>query len=128
MRSCRLTLLGIILLGAATNIAVTLRRTMIPLEINGVVSTLEIRHEKHPGIDDIYLVTIDGRRYHVDSDLGTQLLPATEVEKSRWSRTMKTSEGPIRLSLSRDAASMLVAMPLLVSVGLLLMRRGFRRL
>lgn len=94
---------------------------MIPLELNGVVSRLEIRHEKHPGIDDIYLVTIGGRRYHVDRTVGPRLLPGAEITKRRWSKLLETSDGTVQLRASRDAYSMLVAMPVVAIVGFLLM-------
>jgi hypothetical protein len=92
----------------------TVARSAIPLAWHGTVTRVEARREKHPGVDDAWFVTVDGRATHVDAALATSLRPGQRVEKDPWNRTLLVDGTPRRLALSRDARRMLLLAPLLV--------------
>ena len=96
------------------NVVVTAHRSLIPVAVDGTVTAIEVRPEKHPGVDDVWLVTIGERRLHVDAEAAKTLTPGSRLAKAAWARTLSVDARPLRLELSRDARAMLVVMPLIV--------------
>ena len=89
----------------------TVARSAIPLRWDGTVTRVEARREKHPGVDDAWFVTVDGRATHVDAALARTLRAGDRVRKDRWSRTLLVNGTPRRLALRRDARAMLLVAP-----------------
>lgn len=104
---------------AALNLIATWHRSLIPLALDGTISAIEVRPEKHPGIDDVWLVTIGNRRLHVDAATGRALSEGAQVAKPAWGRRLTVDGAALPLAPSRDARAMLAVMPLaVVAAGL----------
>lgn len=102
------------------SIAVTISRSLIPHRLEGIVADVEVRHEKHPGVDDVWLIHLEnGRSLHVDATIATQLREDALVRKSAGEATLSVDGERVPLTLSDDAAGMLRVMPLtlLCAVG-----------
>lgn len=78
---------------ALVNLTVTLHRSMIPVSVDGRITDMELRREKHPGVDDVHLLHVDGRRLHVDAAVAEALRPGLRMEKEVFSTTLETSRG-----------------------------------
>jgi len=92
-------------------------RSAIPTELNGTVTTLELRHEKHPGVDDVWMVSIDdGDHRHVDTDVAVHLSEGARVQKDAWDSTLVIDGSAHQVELSKDAHAMLVLAPVLAVV------------
>ena len=120
--SAWLLALGVLLAGA--NVWSTFQRSGIPASLTGRVEHVEVRHEKHAGLDDVHLVRIAGREFHLDPEVALQLRVGDELRKDAWSLELTTPRGPAALGLSRDCIRMLLAMPLLLALAYVLLRRG----
>jgi hypothetical protein len=108
---------------ALGNLSVTFLRSTIPLAVRGTVRALETRTESHPGVDDVHLVTIGGRRLHIDAAVASHLQIGDSVQKRAWSRTLHTSRGAVRLNPSAEVWGMAITMPLIAALALLLLPR-----
>jgi len=107
------------------NLSETLKRSTIPLALDGAVTYKELRREKRAGVDDAHLVWVDGRMREVDPALFDRLRVGDRVSKRAWERTLQTPRGPVPLNPSRDFWGMAATMPLLAAAGgWLLLRRG----
>jgi hypothetical protein len=115
-------LLGLLALLAVGNLWATFHRSGIPVGLAGRVERIEVRREKHPGLDDVHLVTVAGQVIHLDAEVAALLQVGDEVRKSGWSASLTTPSGTFRLTPSRDFWRMLRAMPLLFGGALLLLR------
>jgi hypothetical protein len=100
----------LLLLGAALvagNLWYTAARSTIPLAVDGRIASREIRHEKHPGSDDVCLLTLDdGRVLHVDAEVYAALGDGQSVQKRAWERTLVHDGQPLPLNWSADARGM----------------------
>jgi len=106
------------------NLGHTLRRSTLPLRLEGTVTALEVRREKKPGIDDVHLLWLGRRVIEVDPAVTAQLRPGERISKRAWDREIQTPRGPVRLKPSRDFWGMAVVMPALAALtGWLLERR-----
>jgi hypothetical protein len=96
-------------------------RSIIPAELDGTVTAIELRHEKHPGVDDVWMVSVDeGRLHHVDRDVAALLAEGDDLRKKAWDTTLVVDGKPHELSLSDDARAMLGLGPVLaVLIGAL---------
>ena len=103
----------------------TISRSLIPRELVATVERIEVRHEKHPGIDDVWLVHFDGDAVHVDAAVAQQLAEGLAVRKGAWATTLLSGSEAIPLGLSREARGMLWVMPLTVLSAVAALR--FRR-
>ena len=108
------------------NIGATVHRSLIPVELRGRITSVEVRHEKHPGVDDVWLIGVGQRRLHTDAATAKQLTEGTTVAKKAWSRTLTAHGRPLPLRLSRDAVGMLWVMPLAVAAAAAAMLGGRR--
>lgn len=124
-RGAALILAAVALLLAAGNAYETLRRSMLPLALDGRVESEEVRREKHPGIDDVHLLAIDGETVHVDEPVAGLVTEGDELRKEAWSSTLIIDGTGHDLKLSSDATGMFVVMPLvLVVLPALVLTRG----
>ena len=114
MRSPSSWLLAVAVVLAAGNLWATFRRSGIPLALDGRVERIDVRQEKHPGVDDVPIVTIAGREIHLDPKVAAQIRKGDTLSKAAWSAELATPRGTVQLSTSRDFRRMLIAMPLLV--------------
>ena len=109
-----MTALGVVL--AVGNVAATFWRSAIPMAFEGHVSEIEVRREKHPGLDDVHLVHVDGSVRHLDAEIALQLAPGDRVSTAAWRSELRTPRGTLALGLSKDAQRMALAMPLLLAL------------
>jgi hypothetical protein len=116
-----------ILLGVG-NLAVTLLRSTIPIAVEGTITRIDIRPEAHPGVDDVNLLSVDGRTIVVDTAVIRDLRVGDEIRKDAWSTTLETPRGPKHLDPSDDLWGMVVVMPLIASLCAAMMWRPRRRL
>lgn len=89
-------------------------RSTIPLALNGTVTEIEVRPEKHPGVDDVWIVWIEGEPYHLDVAVASKLGVGDRVAKGRWERYLTVNGTDRRVSLSDDAGAMLFLSPAMV--------------
>lgn len=103
-------------------------RSAIPLRMDGTVTSIDGRVEKHPGVDDAWFVGVDGEERHLDTALARSLAVGDTVRKDRWSTTLLVDGEPRHLRLSRDAWAMLLLAPgiVLTCAGLALPSRRSR--
>ena len=123
MRSSRWLLLLLLAGMAALNLWVTFARSTIPLDVHGEVTEVDLRFEKHRGVDDVYLVTVGGRTIHVDTAIGRRIREGDHLSKDAWTRALHTPRGTLELGPSRDLERMMVVMPVVVLTGVVVARR-----
>lgn len=111
------------------NLWFTAARTTIPLALDLTVVDKEIRHEKHPGFDDVHLVRAsNGNVMVVDGVIHDAISLGERITKERWSRQLNIGEQQLDLNWSADVRGMMWAMPttaavLVVVAGTLIWRR-----
>lgn len=115
-RAAALGLAVVALVLATGNVYETVRRSTIPLALDGRVEAEEVRREKHPGVDDVHLLTLDGRRVHVDEHVARLVSEGDGLQKEAWSSTLTVARTRHELKLSSDATGMFAMMPLLLLV------------
>lgn len=89
-------------------------RSTIPVEFDGVVTSIELRHEKHPGVDDVWMVAVDdGRARHVDRDVAALVKEGDTISKRAWDRALMVNGDAHEVSVSDDARAMFGLAPAL---------------
>ena len=86
-------------------------RSTIPVAIDAEVTSVEVRQEKNPGVDDVWLVGLDGRTHHLDGAVARTVQVGDTVVKERFSWTLLVDGEPVALRLSDDARTMLGVAP-----------------
>ena len=118
-----LSIIVLVLLGASfagANLRFTAARSTIPLDLHGEVVWKQRLMEKTPGVDDVYLVTLDSnRRIQVDGPVFDALVLNRSIDKCAWSRTLESDGRMIEIVWSPDFHGMAWAMPLTVVLVLL---------
>lgn len=109
---------------ALLGIAAAVSRSLIPHRVDATIDRIEVRHEKHPGVDDVWLVHLDGRAVHVDAATARRLQVGVPLHKERWDTRLTAGDRAIPLSLSHDAQGMLWVMPLTVLAAIAVARVG----
>ena len=109
----------VLLLGLG-NLWTTLHRSAIPIGLRGTVSSIELRNEKHPGKDDVYLAWLGKRAVHLDTPIAEALRPGDRISKRPWETRLETPRGRLPLSVSQDFRGMAALMPLLLLLGIFL--------
>jgi len=99
-------------------------RSAIPLELSGTVTQVEVREEKHPGVDDVWVVYVDGDPRHLDAELAADLEVGDRISKDRWDTGLVVNGTTRGLSLSDDARAMFGVGPLAVLLVTLLALPG----
>ena len=108
-----LLLLGVAF--AAVAVGATVSRSLIPRSIDSTVHRVEVRQEKHPGVDDVWLVHLDDQgAVHVDAATARRLEKGMNLRKGAWDTNVRAGDQAIPLTLSSDARAMLWVMPLTV--------------
>ena len=119
-----LSILILLLLGAlfaAANVWFAAARSTIPLELHGIVTQTQRLIEKTPGVDDVYILTLDSdQRIQIDGHIFDALAEGQAVHKAAWTRGLKIDDRTLALTWSRDFRGMMWAMPLTVAICVLL--------
>lgn len=106
-------------------------RSAIPLALEGTVTQVEVREEKHPGVDDVWMVYINEEPRHLDSELAAELEAGDRISKDRWGTSLVVNGTTTSLEFSDDARAMFGVAPLSVLMATLLALPGrwftFRR-
>lgn len=103
-------------------------RSTIPIEVDGTVTGIELRHEKHPGVDDVWMVSIDGAApRHLDRDVVSLLTEGAQVRKDAWDTTLLVDGERHVVRLGDDARRMLVLAPLIGGAFVVLLVASARR-
>ena len=127
-----MSILLLIILGASfagANLWFTATRSTIPLELHGNLTQKQCLIEKTPGVDDVYIVTLDlDRRIQVDGSVFNAMAENQSVNKPAWARIIEIDGNNIALSWSPDFHGMLWAMPLTVTVCALVGMMAVERL
>jgi hypothetical protein len=121
----KITAAGLLLLAvllAATNVWIAADRSTIPREIHSLVQRTEIRKEKHPGQDDVYLLVLKPTQVlQVDGPVYARIVAGAKIEKREWARELTVDGVEVSLGWSKDFRRMVWAMPLVVCVLLVTM-------
>jgi hypothetical protein len=111
---------------AAANLWFAAIRSTIPLALDDIVGEREIRIEKHPGVDDVYLLTMKraGTR-QVDKPVYDQVKEGDRLRKRAWETRLMAGQRIVRLVWSADARGLAAVMPavLIIVAGTTLMTR-----
>ena len=127
-RSGWLAILGMATALALLALAATASRGPYGVALDGRVERIEIRHEKHPPIDDVHLVYINGDSTHVDRQLALQFSRGVPLRKGRLDTSVMIGGRTVDLRASTDLRRAAVVMPLmLLLIGLLLAVRNHSR-
>ena len=82
-----------------------------PVALNAEVVEKELRHEKHPGKDEVCLLhTGDGRILHVEKSVYDSV-EVGSLQKSAWSYEVANDGHGIQLAWSTDFNGMILAGP-----------------
>lgn len=126
LSSVALIILGMTFAGA--NIWFAAARSTIPWELHGNIAQKERLIEKTPGVDDVYILTLDsGRRIQVDGPVFDAVAAHQSVRKRAWTRIIEIDGKNIALGWSPDFRGMLAAMPLTVVVCVFLGMMAVKR-
>lgn len=107
--------LGLGLAGA--NVWFTAARSTIPLRLEGTVTNTEVRREKHPGRDDVFLIKLQSQpAIQVDEPVYRAMAIGQRVAKPRWSRQLRIDDRTLPLAWSRDCGGMIASMPMVLLV------------
>ncbi len=123
-----LLFVGIALAGA--NLRVTAARSTIPLALSAKVVEREIRHEKHPGQDDVFFLQLDDdRKLHVDEAVFKGVAEGDTIEKRRFDHHLEIhrpdgTSANLPLALSIDSRGMHVVMPVVLGLATVLAFMG----
>lgn len=122
----RLVLLILAVAFGATAVIASISRSLIPRDVDATVQRVEVRHEKHPGVDDVWIVHLDDDAVHVDAAIAQRLERGMALRKDAWDTTLTAGGENVSLHLSREARGMLWVMPLAV-LSAAALSRGWRR-
>ncbi len=89
-------------------------RSLIPLSISETVVDMELREEKHHGIDDVCLIrTSDSNNKaslrHIDSSIYENLEIGDQIKKEAGETSLMVNDRAITLEFSQDAKGMVQA-------------------
>jgi hypothetical protein len=104
---------------AALAVWSTAARSAIPLAWHGTVTRVEVRHEKHPGVDDAWFVTVDGDERHVDAYVAALVREGVHVDKDPWERALRVDGVARPLRYTDDARRMALVAPAIAAVAAL---------
>lgn len=121
-----MVVLVLILMFVVGNLWVTLSRSLIPQPISSRVQSVEVRREKHPGVDDVFIVGLETGKVVVDFEVADLLRIGGSIRKEAFSREAIVDRNVVSLETSRDFGRMLIAMPLLLFCAVLTLRRARR--
>lgn len=98
------------------NVWVTFARSLIPFEMHGVVEALEVREEKHPGVDDVFILRLaaGSKGVVVDREIAKLFEGGEVIDKNAWSSEISIAGETIDIGTSTDFKRMSIAVPLLM--------------
>ena len=106
-------------------------RSLVPLELDGVVGTTSIETEKHPGVDDSYFVSVDGSvplgRRRVDRPIHDAVAPGAAVKKRAGETSLEVDGNRLPLVPSSDRVGFGRVAPLVTGGAFVLMVLSRRR-
>jgi len=127
-RSGCLAIAGTSIALALLGLAAMASRGLYGVALDGRVERIEIRHEKHPPIDDVHLVYVNGDSTHVDRQLARQFSRGVPLHKGRLDNSVTIGGRTVDLRASTDLRRAAVVMPLmLLLIALLLAVRSHPR-
>ena len=98
-------------------------RSTISRELAGVVTAKSAEPDGPLPSETAYFLSVDGRRMQVDRAVHDAVERGDVITKRRWSRSLATPRGVVRLRLSRDTRGLSpLALALVVLAALLLAR------
>lgn len=110
-----LLVLALILAGA--NLWFAAVRSTIPVVLDDLVVEEEVRAEKHPGVDDVYLLTLERTgMQQVDKLVYDQVKKGDRLIKRAWEPQLMAGPRIVRLAWSADARGLAVVMPAVLFV------------
>ena len=107
-----LLLVAVVLFAALAAWSLAVRST-IPMALDGTVTSIETRHEKHPGVDDVWLVAIDGDQRHLDTEIAVGLSVGDHLEKERWDTHRRGEQRGAVAAPEQRSRAMLFLAPIL---------------
>ncbi len=85
--------------------------------MNAVVTNKQIGTEKHPGVDDVYLITLDdSSSIRIDGDLFEKITSGDRLSKQAWQNEIDIAGRTERLEWSRDFYGLLWCMLLAIVI------------
>ena len=102
-------------------------RSGILLRFDGTVTAIEVRREHQQGVDDVWLVSIDGQPVHLDPQLAGSLRVGDRIVKRRWDAIVLIDGESRELSPTTDARRMLLVAPVAVALTAAVALPGRRR-
>lgn len=106
---------------AIANLWFTAARSMIPLAVDAKLISKETRPEKHPGVDDVYLLKLaGGQTIQVDQAIYDFVAEGEQLKKGAWSNQLDSGSETLRLQFSRDFQRMLWVMTATIAAALIL--------
>jgi hypothetical protein len=107
---------------AGGNLWFTAARSTIPLSLNATVLDMELKREKHDGVDDVHLLRLnDQRTIVVDERVFEAIETQRHISKAAGDRELLVDGIPTPLDWSDDYCGMRIVMPTAVGFGCLLM-------
>lgn len=108
-----------------SNVWYAFARSTIPLALSGEVTQKIRLLEKHRGVDDVYMVVLDGHRsVQVDQPIFAAVSIGSSLSKAAWSRRLRVDQDELRLHASSDLVGMLIVMPALLLLSIYLAWAG----
>jgi len=106
-----LCILGCLL--AVANLWYTAVRSTIPIAIDGIIEGHEKRLEKKPGVDDVFIITMDGGwAFQVDAAIFDATDVSAVLHKNPWSSELSINSEMHRIDWSTDFRRMCIVMPI----------------
>ena len=85
--------------------------------MNDRVDRVEMRREKHPGKDDVYLLKLhSGQVLQIDRTIAQAIESGSRITKEAWSRKLHVDSRVVDLGWSPDFQGMTKAMPSILVV------------
>jgi hypothetical protein len=103
----------VLALGITTgNVWIAAARSTIPVQLEEEIANKEMRREKHPGRDDVYLLRLEsGKTLQVDGAVFDAVNVGESISKQAWSKQLVVEGRTIEMKWSSDLRGMLWAMP-----------------
>lgn len=102
----RLTIATLFIIGLGLclgNIWYAATRSTIPLSLKGTVTKKQVGTEKHPGVDDAYMITLDSRQtLCIDKLPFDAMATGDAIEKKAWQRELQVGAKAVGLQWSQD--------------------------
>jgi hypothetical protein len=96
-------------------------------DLRDTVDRVEVRQEKHPPVDNVHLVHLEGGDVlHVDADIANELGPGSRL-RARAARSLTVDDRILERTPSHDLKAAAVVLPLMVLLVVLVACRGTSR-